>query len=166
MQGETTQIPALQVFSESSCTVCCCCVVNTGKVCVKKQQKNNLFPSLYLHYSALPPVVIPASPRHTCLPPSYLPPPVIPASPRHSCSPLRHTCLSPSYLPLPVIPAPPSVIPAKAGILTRDAIYKGHAVAVNYAGKSLKVRNFLCLCALQSLVWIRALCKSRRSYPD
>ena len=45
---------------------------------------------------------------------------------------------------------PPSgVIPAQAGILTRVAFYKGHAVAVNYAGKSLKVRIILCLsCSL------------------
>jgi hypothetical protein len=39
--------------------------------------------------------------------------------------------------------ASPGVIPAQAGILTRGAIYKSHAVAVNYAGKSFFV--FVCL---------------------
>ena len=102
-----------------------------------------------------PPGVIPAFSRHTCLPPaSLLLSPVIPASPR------RHSCFFPSYLP------PPSVIPAQAGILTRGAIYKGHAVAVNYAGKSFIVRIILCLYVLKPLVWIRAVCKSRRPYPD
>ena len=90
-------------------------------------------------------------------------------SPTHDAviAPFRR-CARPlaSLLFSPVIPASPLVIPAQAGILTRDAISKGNAIVANYAGKSLKVRNFLCLCALQSLVWIRALCKSRRSYPD
>ena len=73
----------------------------------------------------------------------------------------------------PVIPAfsrhtflPPLVIPAQAGILTRDAIYKGHAVAVNYAGKSFKVRIICCLYVLQLLMWIRVMCGARRPHPD
>ena len=63
-----------------------------------------------------------------------------------------------SFLFSPVIPASPLVIPAQAGILTRDAIYKGHAVAVNYAGKSFKVRIIFCLYVLQLLMWIRVMC--------
>jgi hypothetical protein len=62
--------------------------------------------------------------------------------------------------------ASPGVIPAQAGILTRDVIYKGHAVAVNYAEKSFEVRIILCLYVLKSLVWIRAMCRARRPYPD
>ena len=62
---------------------------------------------------------------------------------------LRHTSSgtpAPGVIPVHTVVAPtPGVIPAQAGILTRDAIYKGHAVTVNYAGKSLKVRIILCL---------------------
>ena len=46
-------------------------------------------------------------------------------------TPRRHSCFLPSYLPppasfllSPVIPASPGVIPAQAGILTRDAILR------------------------------------------
>jgi len=53
-----------------------------------------------------------------------------------------------------------------AGILTRDAIYKGSAIAANYAEKSFEVRIISCLYGLKALVWIRAVCKSRRPYPD
>ena len=74
---------------------------------------------------------------------------------------------APGVIPVHAVVAPtPGVIPAQAGILTRDAIYQGHAVAVNYAGKSLKVRILLCLYVLKPLVWIRAMCRSRRPYPD
>ena len=74
---------------------------------------------------------------------------------------------APGVIPVHAVVAPtPGVIPAQAGILTRDAIYKGHAVAVSYAGKSLKVRILLCLYVLKSLVWIRVICKARRRYPD
>ncbi len=66
-------------------------------------------------------------------------------------------CLSPAFLP-------PPVIPAKAGILTRAVIYKSRTIVVNYAGKPFKVRAIF-LFVLQSLVWIRAICKARRSYP-
>ena len=85
-----------------------------------------------------------------CLSTSFLPPPVIPAFPRHPCIP-------PSSLPF-------HVIPAKAGILTRAVIYKSRTIVVNYAGKPFKVRAIF-LFVLQSLVWIRAICKARRSYP-
>ena len=54
-----------------------------------------------------------------------------------------HCSLPPLRPPSGVMAASPGVIPAQAGILTRGAIYKGHAVAVNYAGKSFFV--FVCL---------------------
>ena len=66
----------------------------------------------------------------------------------------------------PVIHASPLVIPAQAGILTRGAISKGRTIVANYAEKSFEVRIISCLYGLKALVWIRAVCKSRRPYPD
>jgi len=74
-----------------------------------------------------------------------------------------------SFLLSPVIPASPGVIPAQAGILTRDAISKGHTVVNNYAETPSRHHlNTECkdLCVLKPLVWIRAMCRSRRPCPD
>jgi hypothetical protein len=91
-------------------------------------------------------------------------------------TPRRHSCFLPSYLPppasfllSPVIPASPGVIPAQAGILKRDAISKGHTVVNNYAETPSRHHlNTECkdLCVLKPLVWIRAMCRSRRPCPD
>jgi hypothetical protein len=65
-----------------------------------------------------------------------------------------------------------NVIPAKAGILTRGAIYKGRAVVGNSAGiRSRHIPKERCndlwlyVCTLKALVRIRAVCKQRRPYP-
>ena len=71
--------------------------------------------------------------------------------------------------PSGVMAASPGVIPAQAGILTRDVIYKGHTVVNNHAGTPSRHQlNTECkdLCVLQPLVWIRTICRSRRPYPD
>jgi predicted short-subunit dehydrogenase-like oxidoreductase (DUF2520 family) len=63
-----------------------------------------------------------------------------------------------------VTPAP-LVIPAKAGILTRVALDEGRAVVVNCAGilsKHISYAKRVELCALKSLMWIRAMGDSKR----
>ena len=63
-----------------------------------------------------------------------------------------------------VTPAP-LVIPAKAGILTRVALDEGRAVVVNCAGilsKHISYAKHVELCALKSLMWIRAMGDSKR----
>ena len=90
-------------------------------------------------------------------------------SPTHDAviAPFRRYVPPPaSFLFSPVIPASPLVIPAQAGILTRGAISKGRTIVANYAEKSFEVRIISCLYGLKALVWIRAVCKSRRPYPD
>ena len=75
----------------------------------------------------------------------------------------------PCHFSLPPLRPPPGVIPAQAGILTRDVIYKGHTVVNNHAGTPSRHQlNTECkdLCVLQPLVWIRTICRSRRPYPD
>ena len=95
----------------------------------------------------------PPSVRHMALP--FLPSDVTPPAP---------FLLSPgSYLPLPL------VIPAQAGILTRGVLNQGHTVVNNHAGTPSRHQlNTECkdLCALKSLVWIRAMCKPSRPCPD
>ena len=85
-------------------------------------------------------------------PRKYFPQHTSSISPTHDAviAPFRRYVHPPvSFLRTPPLRPPPGVIPAQAGILTRVAFYKGHAVAVNYAGKSLKVRIILCLsCSL------------------
>ena len=94
---------------------------------------------------------------------------------RRYVHPRRHPCTRRRYVHHGVIPAraavtsTPGVIPAKAGILTRISFYKGHTIVANYAATQSRHISYGKrdeLCVLKSLVWIRAICKSKRPYPD
>ena len=77
----------------------------------------------------------------------------------------RYVHLPAPSLYTPALRPPFGVIPAKAGILTRVALDEGRAVVVNCAGiPSRHFSSTKCveLCALKSLMWIRAKCHSKR----
>jgi len=76
---------------------------------------------------------------------------------------LQHS--SPAILAHVAVTSTSGVIPAKAGILTRVALDEGRAVVVNCAGipsKHISYAKRVELCALKSLMWIRAMGDSKR----